>query len=497
MFEPRLIPTNIGTRKQVFLDQSFIAAGYGVGWKNSAKPTMMPRGIDLEVHSPTVAEDPIFAMPGQIFGGSSLLCEEGKLKLYYGSMSVLTGEEAEVSSKLHYAESADGRSWTLPSLGFMEWKGSRENNIIFMEDPAKHQYPPRGATVFRDPTASPEERYKFVYCWEYREGESIFRPAVRGAVSPDGLRWEAIPDVLLWHRSDAQNVVQYDEDARLYRGYFRDLYPRKSRHGLSRRVIRQAVTTDFRHWPDTSLAVMPNPLDPPDLDFYDNAYVRWPGAQDAHLMFPTAYLRSPDTMEIHMACSRDGSLWFRPQQGPILSNGAPGTSHDCGFNSLQGIGWLQGDHVASSPDTADRWIMLVESRRTTHNQANYPEGASRQTNVGPHLASIRPDGFMSVSARNEGEFWTQEFVFSGENLLLNSWARFGGYIAVEILQDGVPVKGFALAECDVVREDSLWKPVSWCGKSEVGSLAGTTCQLRFFMVRARLYAFRFAKRNER
>jgi len=178
MVEPRLVPINIGTRKQVFVDQSFIAAGYGVGWMNSAKPIMMPRGIKLEVHSPIVSNEPIFAMPGQTFGGGSLLCENGKLKLYYGGMRLLQGEEADFSVKLHYAESKNGRSWTLPSLGIVESEGSSDNNIIFMQDLARHQYPPRGATVFRDVSAAPEERYKLVYCWEYREGTSIYRPAV-------------------------------------------------------------------------------------------------------------------------------------------------------------------------------------------------------------------------------------------------------------------------------------------------------------------------------
>jgi hypothetical protein len=101
MSTPRLVPIDIGTRKQVFIDYTFIAAGYGVGWMNAAKPTMMPRGITIEVHSPVVSPDPIFELRDQIFGGGSLLCEEGKLRLYYGAMQAIAGEDADLSVKLH------------------------------------------------------------------------------------------------------------------------------------------------------------------------------------------------------------------------------------------------------------------------------------------------------------------------------------------------------------------------------------------------------------
>ena len=63
--------------------------------------------------------------------------------------------------RLCYAESADGVHWERPNLGLVEYRGSGDNNIL---GPAVHD-PVRQAgwnagTVFRDPTAPPEQRYK-------------------------------------------------------------------------------------------------------------------------------------------------------------------------------------------------------------------------------------------------------------------------------------------------------------------------------------------------
>jgi len=103
---------------------------------------------------------------------------------------------------------------------------------------------------------------------------------------------------------------------------------------------------------------------------------------------------------------------------------------------------------------------------------------------------------MSVSARDEGEFWTQEFVFSGRALLLNSWSRFGGGIAVELLHEGIPVKGFTFEDFDEILGDWLWKQISWRGNSNLAALAGKSVQLHFRMLRSRLYAFRFSEEDK-
>ena len=85
-------------------------------------------------------------------------------RLYYGA----PGVECDFwDQKLHcnllrYAESDDGVHWRKPSLGLVEWEGSRDNNILFPNDDFPYAVASVGVnTVFVDPNASgPGDRLK-------------------------------------------------------------------------------------------------------------------------------------------------------------------------------------------------------------------------------------------------------------------------------------------------------------------------------------------------
>ena len=78
-----------------------------------------------------------------------------------------------------YVESRDGRTWTRPSLGLVEFNGSKQNNIIW-DGFGNHNF-----MVFLDtnPETPPEERYKALASGQPN------RPLKRmvGMVSPDGV----------------------------------------------------------------------------------------------------------------------------------------------------------------------------------------------------------------------------------------------------------------------------------------------------------------------
>ena len=101
-----------------------------------------------------------------------------------GGWGALLGAYA---GRLCYAESTDGVHWERPDLGLVSYRGSGDNNIL---GPAVHD-PVRQAgwnagTVFKDPTAPPQQRYKL---WsEIKVGEEG-KSGLTGFCSPDGLRW--------------------------------------------------------------------------------------------------------------------------------------------------------------------------------------------------------------------------------------------------------------------------------------------------------------------
>ena len=86
----------------------------------------------------------------------------------------------------HYAESTDGVNWIKPNIGTITYEGSRENNLVFGLD-ASSGRDAHGATVFIDPSAPDNERYKLVSIGSYEGRFCVF-----GAVSPDGFKWKLI-----------------------------------------------------------------------------------------------------------------------------------------------------------------------------------------------------------------------------------------------------------------------------------------------------------------
>lgn len=105
---------------------------------------------------------------------------------------------AHDDSRVHrvaYAESDDGIHWRKPKLGLVEYKGSRENNLVDAE-PGLNT-----VAVLYDPDAPPERRYVMagedMRWWGKHGGAgwSLAGPSMtRIDVSPDGLHWTPVLD---------------------------------------------------------------------------------------------------------------------------------------------------------------------------------------------------------------------------------------------------------------------------------------------------------------
>jgi hypothetical protein len=107
--------------------------------------------------------------------------------------------------------------------------------------------------------------------------------------------------------------------------------------------------------------------------------------------------------------------------------------------------------------------------------------------------TIRVDGFVSVCAPLVGgELLTRPIVFAGSKLLLNYSTSAAGGVQVE-LQDaqGVPLNGFALADCHEIYGDQLERVVAWKNNPDLSKLAGTPVRIRFVLKDADLYSIQF------
>ncbi len=482
----------------MFIDWTLIDAGYGFVLKEGKGGTRhMPHGVRLTAHAPVFMPESTFPadQPWEdLFinaGYSTLLQEEGRLRLYYETFS-RRDRRSDLSARVCYAESEDGRRWRRDPLGLIEWDGARNNNIVYSKE-IPGVIAAHGANIFKDPSAPPEERYKIIHVGPINIKGQIW-PGVWASVSPDGLHWRPLDKPLMQHTSDTQNVIQYDAEAGLYRAFVRGIFPtqrsvRKGVHG--RRAVDAAVTKDFRAWPEPEQVLAPAPDDAPDWDIYTNAYAKWPGA-DAHLMFPACYSRGSDVMQVHLAVSRDGWHWSRPQKAPLLPAGEPGTMWQGGLYAGQGIAALTETGLAKDHDSATLWAIPLAPILYTHNYVPPEDNFKTHLQRGPWLATIRPDGFMSLSAETAGECWTYPITWTGNRLRVNSWARGGGNVRVGFETKDGPVEGFTVDDCDPLEGDCLWKAVTWRGKAGVGALADRDVCLHLRLLRSRLHAFRFS-----
>lgn len=456
----------LGQGKWAFIDWMGIEPGYGTAWGGAmSEGFCVPRGIALRVHKPRIEPEPVLwpEHPWETNGISpyaTFLEDGGRFRCWYEC-------EGGGESGVAYAESDDGVRWTKIPLG-QKRIGDIDSNMLALWA--------HGHGIFIDPTAPPAERYKLIRCYW---GDPV--RAIVGAVSPDGLVWDRIPDknpVLLDNNADTQNVGLYDDDLGRY-----VIYTRQRDGYMQRRGINRAVSADFRHFPPSAPVFEASPLDPPDWDYYSSGYSKWPGAVDAHVMRVSVYQHTPDLVNVHLAVSRDGVIWHRPLgREPWIANDV-----QCPYPSI----YASGSILRTAPG---EWSTYLGVSRSGHN-----EGAAYQPGVMLRAVS-REDGFMSLSSEGRGEFWTVPFTLTSEHIRLNARASYSGFIRAEVLAAGIgdtgtavtvgqPIPGFTLADCDGVTGDHLDAPLAWAG--DLRSLVGRQVRLHVDLYKADLFAIRF------
>ena len=131
---------NVGTRRQLFVDERFIERSEGV------RLCMNP---PVQHPEPVLVPDRPWESHGIGAYNTAMLEPDGRFRLWYDAC-VIGGGPAEGARRLCYAESADGLAWTKPDLGLIEFRGARANNIVA---PRLERQSMQGATVLRDEAA--------------------------------------------------------------------------------------------------------------------------------------------------------------------------------------------------------------------------------------------------------------------------------------------------------------------------------------------------------
>ena len=277
-------PIDLTSRVQLFVDDSLIQE---------------MKGVARSLHTPVKArENPVLVADRPWEGGLSLEAgtvlyeaDQGIFRMWYNALPAR--EKPDVEESLCYATSADGVNWKKPNLGLVEFRGSRENNILLMGSNWYH-------CVLRDDSdPDPARRYKLAY-WQTRDRS---RCGIWVAFSTDGIHWEPHPNnpVVPCSASGDTFAVMQDPASKHYYLY------NKSRIRPLRKVSRM-VSSDFVHWKDDRLVLEPDELDASDTEFYSMAVFPY-GSQ--YLGFLRVFHTHSQLMDIQLASSRDGTNWER------------------------------------------------------------------------------------------------------------------------------------------------------------------------------------------
>ena len=454
---------DVGSERQLFIDDLFIAAS---------------SNLNLRLHPPQktgehilVKEEPWESATLNWF---NVMKDGAVYRMWYECYDI-DGWPTGDDTSFCYAESSDGINWNRPNLGLFTYQGSTNNNILFrMVGPPGAHSRVHGTGVFKDPAAPPGARYKAVSQGLF--ATEPFPHNIAGMYSGDGLVWTRYPDPVCRLHADSQYSCFWDEQRGTYM-----LYGRVG--GYGGRAVGHSPSADFTQFETLSLVLQADPNDPPNSDIYNPAALKYPYAEDVYLMFPSLYQHDPDTLDIRLAVSRNGSTWTWPEQSvPYIPLSPTGTFDSATLYMGQGL-VREGDEL---------WLYYSGSP-LKHQEGDLPNliipGNER---VYTRVVS-RLDGFVSVDAGPGGGFFTTpQLQYAGDELQLNVAVGAGGSVRVGLLDgSGNPVADRGVDDCIPITGDDTSLTVAWQTGTDVAAHAGQPTAMRVEMVNASLYAFQF------
>jgi len=493
-------PIPIGSQRELFVDDFLIEGLKG--------------GAELRLHHP-VPQEIVLTLDepweGSGSSGYQSVFRDGDIyRMYYKGWHIgFDTEKKKIipsPSAMCYAESEDGIVWRKPSLGLIEFEGSRNNNIVLADGPVAGMHIIAGLmaiTKDANPAALPEARYKAFVLSTKPKGIAPFQSA-------DGLNWSPMTDqpVITDGAFDNQNVVFWNPAERKYRAYWRYFAKGDNNTATANpigvRAIRTAVSDDFLTWEEQENVTY---VDSPEEALY-NTPIK-PYARAPHLLvgFPARYIErdSPSSEALPEPEHRNLRKSVNTRYGTALTEGLfmvsrdgvsfkrwneaflrPGPERPGTWNyGHQFISWQPVETKSALPGAANELSLYAPESYWTGNESV----VRRYT--------LRIDGFVSLQASMKGgELLTKPLIFSGGELSLNFSSSAAGDVRVEIQNsEGDPFPGYSLDECPPIYGDSVARTVSWIGGKEVGSLAGKPVRLRFSLKDADLYSFQFQPDN--
>jgi hypothetical protein len=430
---------------------------------------------------------------------------------------------------VRYAVSTDGRRFTRPNLGQVEFRGSRENNIVLglneRDGQGRPLNGPRGCSGFcvldAERQRLPHARGRYTAL--YGANASGRDGGLYLAWSDDGMRWNAYPENPLTPSSDTYCNVLFDPERERYAIYKRpSSRPDGIRAGPQgvRSLMSRIESDDLIHWSGERVVFDTDEADAPargtvTADRAGNLELEVRGRdvvcygmtvtphQGGFIGMAQIYDVSSGRMWCELAHSRDGADWRRePRREPFIPLG-PAGAWDSGM-----VGFV----AAGGPvEVGDDWYFYYTGNNWTHHfdLVALPE-RGRLTQIGGvrvkrgRLVGYRTGGRgdeaegatpgrqVPAAWANKGELLTRPFRLDAAAIHLNADAGRGSVVAEICDVTGATLAGFDREHAVPLRQDGTRQPLSYRSESRLADLRGRVIRLRLHLDSAAVFGLSFA-----
>ena len=427
---------------------------------------------ELEMHRP-VDEGIAFNLDkpweGKFSLYTTIIKDGGTYRAYYrGLPDVKEGNDRELTC---YAESKDGINWYKPNLGIHEINGSKDNNVILVDNQLTHNFSPFLDT---NPNAKKSERYKAL------AGKKV--TGLYALTSADGIHWVKMQEepVLKEGNLDSQNVSFWSSSENKYLVYFRTV-------DSGFRSVSRAFSTDFNSWDQgVEMKFGPAPLE----HLYTQQTSPYFRAPQVYLAIGGRFMPNKQVVSDEQAAIMGiDPNYYKACSDAFLMSSRGGNNYNRYFMESfirPGIGlnnWVSRTNYPA--------LNIVQTGDTE--MSIYVNHDYAQTTAHLRRYSMRLDGFASLSAGYAGgEMLTKPFVFDGSALELNYSTSAAGEIFIELLDEkGNKIPGFSKEECQPIIGNELERTVYWNKNTDVSKLIGKPVRMKIYLKDADIYSFRF------
>ena len=397
--------------------------------------------------------------------------------------------------KDHYAISKDGINWDKPDLGLYEFNGAKNMPYDLPGGPTikgRYMYHILRDEIGRDSS----KRYKGFFGSRDR----------KIGFSPDGLKWE-FPDIPM--------IPSYDESHLTYDEQSEQFIASVKLHTEWGRSVYLSTSKDFMEWSDPKLIFHADEIDnenrikriqfavdhpeylaPPVIE--DRGYTAQV-YQMAIMPYQGIYIGFPLMLnpagpsgnnftglnQTELTVSRDLYNWERVANRELFLGIEKWDSKNFGYHQIL---------PTSRPiikDDGEIWFYYNAFRHRglpkLFSQSFQKFIETNQTSA-ICLATLRPDGFVSLDAKNQGVVITKPIKINRNASIHINVDSTNGYLAAEVL-DPVsmePLPGYTFENCEKISEDSTDKKINWKTNDKINN---DIVRLKFILEKSSLYSF--------